>query len=271
MRPCRPTRHALALLLIPLAVALLPAAANAELSARDIMDKVANTRRLDGSESVIKMTLIDEKGGKREREISSATKLFDGGKTEKRVFRFLAPADVKGTGFLIFDYESKADDAWIYLPALRKTRRILSSQGSQSFMGSEFSYGDFNIPALDDYTYAMVKEEACAGGTCWVIDATPKSKETAAADGYSKRTYWVNKATFVAGKILHYGLDGKLLKEMVATEAKLLDAKNKRYRTLRNEMINKQNGRRSVFEFTNMTFAPNTNDEYFTTTYIERN
>jgi outer membrane lipoprotein-sorting protein len=255
------------------ASALLPQAAQAEaaLSPRDIMEKVTITRKLDGSEATIKMTLIDEKGGKREREMASATKLFDGGKTEKRVFRFLSPADVQGTGFLVFDYEAKADDAWIYLPALRKTRRILSSQGSQQFMGSEFTYGDLNTPALDDYTYALVKEEPCAGGeTCYVVDAVPKSKETAAADGYSKRTYWVSKSKFVPLKVLHYAADGKLSKEMIASEPKLLDPKKKRYRTLRNEMINKQNGRRSVFEFTKMTFAPNTKDEFFTPTYIER-
>ena len=252
---------------------LLPQAARAgaALSPRDIMEKVALTRKLDGSEATIKMTLIDEKGGKREREIASATKLFDGGKTEKRVFRFLAPADVRGTGFLIFDYEAKADDAWIYLPALRKTRRILSSQGAQSFMGSEFSYADLNTPVLDDYSYTLVKQEPCAGGeSCYVIDVVPKTKQTAAADGYSKRTYWNSKSKLVPLKVLHYAPGGKLLKEMIGSEVKLLDAKHKRYRTLRNEMINKQNGRRSVFEYTKMTFTPKTKDEYFTPTYIER-
>jgi hypothetical protein len=252
---------------------LLPQVAQAgpTLSAREIMDKVTVTRKLDGSEATIKMTMIDEKGQTRQRTLSSATKLFDGGKTEKRVFRFLSPADVQGTGFLIFDYEDKADDAWIYLPALRKTRRILSSQGGQSFMGSEFSYADFNYPALDDYKYTLVKEEPCAGGeTCYVIDAVPKNKEVASSDGYSKRTYWVDKNKFVATKVLYYAPDGKLVKELIASDVKLLDAKKKRYRTTRNEMINKQNGRRSVFEFTKIIFAPNTKDEYFTTSYIER-
>jgi hypothetical protein len=251
---------------------LTPVAARADeaFSARDIMEKVATTRKLDGSEATIKMTLIEEKGAKREREIAAATKLFDGGKTEKRVFRFLAPADVQGTGFLVFDYESKPDDAWIFLPALKKTRRILSSQGSQPFMGSEFTYADLNTPAVDDYTYVLVKEEPFAGEACYVIDATPKSKETAAADGYSKRTYWVSKSKLVPTKVLHFAPDGKLQKEMISTEIKLIDAKKKRYRSLRNEMINKVNGRRSVFEFTKMNFAPTTKDEFFTPAYIER-
>jgi len=240
------------------------------LSGREIMEKVTTTRKLAGSEATIKMSMFDEKGKAREREIASATKLFDGGKTEKRVFRFLSPADVQGTGVLIFDYENKPDDMWIFMPALRKTRRILSSHGAESFMGSEFSFSDLNIPALDDFNYSVGKDEACGGDTCYVVDVTPKTKETAANDGYSKKTYWVSKSKFVVMRGLFYAQDGKLLKELVTRDVKLLDPKNKRYRTMRMEMINKQNGRRSVFESTKMNFAPGTKDEYFTTGYIER-
>lgn len=239
-------------------------------SAREIMEQVTVTRKLDGSEAVVKMSSVDEKGQSREREISMATKLYDGGKTEKRIYRFLSPADVQGTGILVFDYETKADDVWIYLPALRKTRRVVSSQRAQSFMGSEFSYGDLNIPALDDFNYTLVKEEPFGGEPCWVIDVLPKNKETADAEGYSKKTYWVSEAKRAVVRGLYYDKDGKLLKELVAQDLKLLDPKNKRYRAMHMEMINKQNGRRSVFESKKVTFAPNTKDEYFTTTYLER-
>jgi hypothetical protein len=242
-----------------------------EPSGKEIMEKVTITRKLDGSEATVKMSMYDEKGQVREREITMATKLYDGGKTEKRVYRFLSPADVKGTGILVFDYENKADDMWIFMPALRKTRRILSSQGTQAFMGSEFSFSDLNIPAIDDFKYTVQKEEACAGGdTCWTIDVLPKSKEVSDADGYSKKTYWVSKSKFVVVRGLYYARDGKLLKELVTRDIKLLDAKNKRYRSLHMEMINKQTNCHSVFETTKMNFAPNTKDEYFTTSYIER-
>jgi hypothetical protein len=241
-------------------------------SGRDIMEKVTVTRKLDGSEATVKMAMVDEKGQVREREIAMATKLYDGGKTEKRVYRFLSPADVKGTGILVFDYENQADDMWIFMPALRKTRRILSSQGTQAFMGSEFSFSDLNIPAIDDFNYTVQKEEACAGGdSCWAIDVTPKSKEVSEADGYAKKTYWVSKSKFVVVRGLYYARDGKLIKELIASDIKLLDAKNKRYRSLHMEMVNKQNNRHSIFETTKMSFAPNTKDEYFTTSYLERN
>ena len=265
-------RFSASLLMAVCASGLLSDAAQAgEPSGKEIMEKVTITRKLDGSEATVKMSMYDEKGQVREREIAMATKLYDGGKTEKRVYRFLSPADVKGTGILVFDYDNRADDTWIFMPALRKTRRILSSQGTQAFMGSEFSFSDLNIPAIDDFNYTVQKEEACAGGdTCWTIDVLPKSKEVSDADGYSKKTYWVSKSKFVVVRGLYYARDGKLLKELITGDIKLLDAKNKRYRSLHMEMINKQTNCHSVFETTKMNFAPNTKDEYFTTSYIER-
>ena len=284
MKRRRITRGALARLVLSgggacacLLVQATPAAA-AGLSPREIMEKVTMTRKLDGSEAVVKMTIVGDKGQTREREITMATKLYDGGKTEKRIYRFLSPADVQGTSILVFDYESKADDVWIFLPALRKTRRIVSSQNTQSFMGSEFSYGDLNIPALDDFTYALAKEESCgpssgngnANDACWVIDVLPKNKDTADSDGYSKKTYWVSKEKMAVVRGLYYDKDGKLLKELIAGDIKLLDPKNKRYRATHMEMVNKQNGRRSVFDSKKVTYAPATKDEYFTTAYLER-
>jgi len=272
----RPTRNTLvrsfsSFTLAAIAIALPHAPAQAaDPSPREIMEKVTVTRKLDGSEAVVKMTVTDDKNQTRERDITMATKLYDGGKTEKRIYRFLSPADVQGTGVLVFDYQDKSDDVWIYLPALRKTRRIVSSQRAQSFMGSEFSYGDLNIPSLDEFDYKLVKQEPFEGEATWVIDAVPKTKEIAEAEGYSKKTYWVSKDKNAVVRGLLYDKDGKLLKEFLAKDLKLLDPKQKRYRAMRMEMINKQNGRRSVFESQKVTFAPNTKDDYFTPTYLER-
>jgi hypothetical protein len=253
------------------AALLLPGtAAQAGPSPRDIMDKAAQARKLDGSEAVVKMIMTDDKGAVRERKITMATKLFDGGKTEKRILRFLSPSDVKGTGVLVFDYDTQSDDVWIFLPAMRKTRRIVSSQRSQSFLGSEFSFGDLNVPSLDEFTYNLVKEENAGGEACFVIDATPKDKAIADAEGYSKKTYWISKATYSVRKGLFYDPAGKLLKELNASDIKLLDPANKRYRAMKMEMVNKQNGRKSVFESEKVTLAKDTSDEFFTTRYLER-
>jgi hypothetical protein len=239
-------------------------------SAREIMDKVTLTRKLAGSEAVVKMTLANDKGQTRERAITMATKLYDDGKTEKRIYRFQSPADVKGTGVLVFDYEREADDVWVYLPALRKTRRIVSTQRAQSFMGSEFSYGDLNVPALDDYDYKLLGEAAAGGEPCWMIEVLPKSKAIAESDGYAKKTFWVSKAKHVVRRGVYFDLTGKVLKELECDGITLLDAKNQRYRPLRMKMTNKQNGRSSLFVSEKIAFNADANDEYFTPRYLER-
>jgi hypothetical protein len=255
-----------------LGLGLLPVipSADAAPSASEIMNKVAEARKLDGSEAVVTMKIINESGQTRERKLSMATKLYDSGKTEKRIYRFLEPADVKGTGLLVFDYESKSDDIWVYLPALRKTRRIMSSERSKSFMGSEFSYGDFNIPSVSDYDLTLVKEESAGGEDCYVVDLVPKSSEVKESEGYSKKTYWVSKSKFAVRKGLYYDLEGKLLKELSTSDIKLLDSAKNRYRAMKMEMVNKQNGRKSVFTTDKVASAPGTDDEYFTTRYLER-
>jgi hypothetical protein len=239
-------------------------------SAREIMDKVSLTRKLAGSEAVVKMSIVSEKGQIRERSITMATKLYDDGKTEKRIYRFQSPADVKGTGVLVFDYEREADDVWVFLPALRKTRRIVSAQRSQSFMGSEFSFGDLNVPALDDYDYKLLGEESYGGEACWKIEVLPKSKAIADSDGYAKKTYWVSKGKLVIRRGVYHDLAGKELKELKCDDVTLLDEKNQRYRPLKMEMVNKQNGRRSSFVSEKIAFNAAANDEYFTPRYLER-
>ena len=268
--PIRRRTATLALASASLGLFLAPPAAEAGLSAREIMNKVTQTRKLAGSEALVTMTIASDKGAPRERKISLATKLFEGGKVEKRIYRFLEPADVKGTGVLVYDYEAQADDVWIYLPALRKTRRIVSSQRSQSFLGSEFSYGDLNVPALDDYSYALGAEENFGGESCFQVDVTPKDKSVAESEGYSKKTYWVSKDKFVIRRGLYYDLGGKLLKELLCDDVQLLDPKNQRYRPKRMEMKNVQNGRRSTFVTEKVAFAPDTKDDYFTTRYLEQ-
>lgn len=235
-----------------------------------IMKQWAESRKIDGSEAVVKMRIVDKGGRSRERKISMATKLYDGGKTEKRIYRFLEPADVKGTGVLVFDYEGKADDTWVFLPALRKTRRIVSSERSKSFMGSEFSYADLNIPELSEYNYALLREENAGGEACYVIEVKPKNPGIAKSEGYGRKIYWVSKKTHAVRKGEFFDLKDKKLKELTADNVKVLDPAKGRVRTMKMEMKNVQNGRSSSFDTLDVKFVPNTKDEYFTVRYLER-
>ena len=92
---------------------------------------------------------------------------------------FLSPADVKNTAFLSYDYDSadRDDDQWLYLPALKKHKRIAGGDKSGSFMGSDFSYSDISKPALDRYTYTRMGESEVDGVPVWQVEAIPNKKE----------------------------------------------------------------------------------------------
>ncbi|MCH9046822.1 MAG: outer membrane lipoprotein-sorting protein [SAR324 cluster bacterium] len=161
--------------------------------AREIMQKVNDRDDGDNQISEMKMTLIDRNNKRRVRQLKSFNK--DKGKDELSIMFFVSPADVKGTGFLTYDYDEsgKDDDQWLYLPALRKTKRIASSDKSGSFMGSDFNYSDLTERDLEDYDFTLMKEVAVEGHKTWQIQALPRSKDVADETGYSKSIMWVRQ------------------------------------------------------------------------------
>ena len=236
----------------------------------EIADKAQKAMKVAGVEGVTTMTIMDGRGNERVRKIAQIAKVYDHGETEKRMIRFLAPADVKGTGLLTYDYEDKDDDIWLYMPALRKTRRIVSSDKAKNFMGSEFSYADMTPPSLEDFSFNLTAEEEVNGVMCYVIEWIPNDEEIAEENGFSKRISCIGKDDFVIRKSVYYDVDGELHKELTVGEIKLLDPENKRYRAISMTMENLQNGRKSVIFNEQLEFSPNVKDAYFTTRYLER-
>ena len=167
------------------------------LTGREIMEKVNARDEGDRSKGEMEMILIDKKGKKRIRKL----KTF-GGKKNKDTLSlmfFLSPADVKNTGFLTYDYNEsgKDDDQWLYLPALRKTKRIAAGDKSGSFMGSDLNYSDMTTPDLDLYDYTLMKETEVRGNKVWQIKAVPKSKDEAKKSGYSKSVIFIRQDNYV--------------------------------------------------------------------------
>lgn len=253
-----------------LSVVFTTAHAQKELGARAIIDSSHEVTKISGTESVVTLKIIDDKGNERVRTIAQATRLYDDGKTEKKLVRFLSPADVKGTGLLTYDYENKNDDIWLYLPALRKTRRIISTERAKSFMGSEFSYADMAPPILDDFTYTMAGEETIHQEKCWKIEMVPKNDGIADENGFSKKISFIAKKDFVLRKALYYDIDGEPEKELSINKIAEVDTKNHKFRPLDLVMINKQNGRKSILVIDKIVVNPEVNDEYFTVGYLEK-
>jgi outer membrane lipoprotein-sorting protein len=177
--------------------------------AREIMQKV--DARDDGKsiEEDLLMILIDKNGKKRVRDLKSYSKDF--GEDEHRIMFFKSPADVKNTAFLTYDYDdpSKDDDQWLYLPALKKVKRIPSADKSGSFMGSDFSYFDMTDRDLEDYDFKLLKETKVRGHDAWVIQAIPRNKKVIKESGYTKTVGIVRKDNFVVVRSINFMKHGK--------------------------------------------------------------
>ena len=167
------------------------------LNGREIMEKVNARDTGDRSITEMEMILIDKKGKKRVRKLKTFG--LEKGKDSLSLMFFLSPADVRNTGFLTFDYDEsgKDDDQWLFLPALRKTKRIAAGDKSGSFMGSDLNYSDMTSPDLNLYEYTLMKETKVRGQKVWQIKSVPKTKAEAEKSGYSKSVVFIRQDNYV--------------------------------------------------------------------------
>ena len=253
-----------------LAAAHAWAQANDQPDADTIMHRMDENRKLDGSESVATLTIRNASGQERVRKIASVSRLEEDGTTEKRLLRFLEPADVKGTGLLTFDYESEDDDLWFFMPAIRKTRRIVASEKAKSFMGSEFTYADVTPPSIEDFAHKLLRVETVRAVECWVVESTAKSDDVADENGYWRRVVFLGKDDYTPRRAVYYDLSGELWKELNVLEVREVDEVKHRYRPIHMTMENLQNGRSSEMVIEEIELRRDVPDEYFTTRYLER-
>jgi hypothetical protein len=198
--------------------------ATAELpSGREIMERV--DARDDGDLAIqdMNMILIDKNGNRRERTIRSLRK--DLGEDTHTILFFLLPADVKDTGFLTYDYDDaeKDDDQWLYLPALKKTKRIASSDKSGSFMGSDFNYSDMTSRELDRYDYRLMQEAEVDGNKVWQVEAIPNAEEEIEETGYTRSIVFVRQDNDVVVRAVNWVKKGKRLKYLDVKQLELID------------------------------------------------
>lgn len=228
-------------------------------NAEEIIKNSRDCMKIEGLESISTLRIYDQRGRERIRKTLMISK--DDGKIEKRVIRFLEPADVKGTGFLIFDYKDKDDDMWIYLPAIKKSRRIVSSDKGKNFMGSEFSNADMTAPSLKDYTYKLLGSEILENTMCWKIESTPANPNLAKELNVSKKIVYINKETFVPKKTEYYNLEKELWKVLQTEETKKL-SENK-YIATKMKMDNILTKRSSVMIMEQVVQNKEIKDSYF--------
>lgn len=178
--------------------------AQAQLTGRQIMEEQKKRHELQFEQETVDMILTDKNGQTKERSmVSYSLKGEDG--LSKVLLQFLAPRDIEGVGLLTWEQgEDKDDDQWLYLPALRKTKRIAAGDKSGSFMGSDFNYSDMSSPDLDKYDYTFMKEAKVRGNPVWQVKAVPKTKEEIEESGYWQSVLFIRQDNHVIVRAVHW-------------------------------------------------------------------
>lgn len=228
-----------------------------ELDGKQIVEKVYNRPAPSDQTATLTMTLTNRSGSTRVRTIKQFTK--DLGKVEKSIMFFQAPADVKNTSFMSWTYDddSKSDDQWIYLPTLKKTKRISSDSKSDYFMGSDFTYDDLGDRKLEDDTHTLIGEETMDGKECYIVESVSNDEEYM----YSKTKTWIIKEHFIGFKKEFYDEDGDLLKILRIKEYK--DFNGFLIINL-SEMENVQKNHRTTMDLDNINITDKIKESMFT-------
>ena len=201
------------LILLLLASSLVWAAMPAD----QVMAKVMEVQTSDSSALDLKLTLIEPNGQMRERRIQTLSQTKNGLTSSLTVF--LSPENVRNTRFLSLEMEGGKNEQWIYLPALKRSRRIGSSEEGGSFMGSDFSYADMASTTYDENQaqHLLLDEDAKS----WRIQSTPYEQKT-----YGKTITVVEKTTYLPLRVEFYDLDGNtLVKSLVTEETDIVNGK----------------------------------------------
>ena len=183
---------------------------------------------------------------------------------DKTLIVFDEPRDVKGTALLTYSHKVKDDDQWLYLPALKRVKRIASRNKSGPFMGSEFAYEDLASQEIEKYTYKYIRDDELDGIPVFVIERYPVSKYS----GYTRQLVWIDKERYIPLKIEFYDRKNSLLKTLVFKDYKqYLD---KYWRASEMFMENHQTGKSTLLTWRNYRFRTGLKDSDFTRNSLKR-
>lgn len=250
-----------------------PTAAADDPQARAIMEKVEARDDGDNQTADMQMLLIDKRGKERARRI--ATFKRDKGDDTQRLMFFVQPADVKDTAFLTFDYDDskKDDDQWLYLPALRKTKRIATTDKSGSFMGSDLNYADMTSRDLEDYDYRFYekgKESEVRGKKVWVLWSIPRSKDIIDETGYSKSLLFIRPDIDMVVRAIHWVKDGGYLKYVDMRKLEPIDGIWVATDTLVTKKKGKATVHKTILTLENVRFNQSLDSDLFTIRRMEK-
>jgi len=187
------------------------------------------------------------------------------GDGDKSLTIFDNPKDVKGTVFLNFTHKTGDDDQWLYLPALKRVKRISSRNKSGSFMASEFAYEDISSHEVEKYTYKWIRDEEYNGLDCFVVEYYPVDMKNS---GYIRQISWIDKQEYLIHKVEYFDRKNSHLKTLTFKGYKKY--LNRFWRVDEMNMVNHQNGKSTRLEFSDYKFQTGLKDSDFNKNSLKR-
>jgi hypothetical protein len=251
-----------------LAAALLgwPFACAAQ-SGLEIMQAQRERHRVADEHEVLLMRIVSATGRTKERRLASYA-LTPARGSSKSLLRFLAPRDVEHTGLLTWEAPDGDDEQWLYLPATRKVKRIVSGSKKNRFMGSDFAYEDLRPENLALHSYTLVGTEVVDGHPCFLVEARPTSERQAADSGYSRRRLWIRQDLYVTVKQEYF--DKRDRREKVSTGQRFVNVGGQAWRPDEIEMRDVQAGTRTVVVVEHRRLDQGLHERFFTLTELTR-
>jgi len=220
--------------------------------------------------SQITMELINSSDKVRSRTVERYSAKDDKGNLSTLI-RFLQPADVKGSGFLSIEHNKTNESRYLYLPALKKSRRISAGEDSDSFMGSDFTYEDLDEIDLEEYSFELLGDETVNGIKCHKIEVVPINEKRKKTTGYSKRIYFVSHENFIVNKVEYFDKHGILFKKLTGTDIKLVSGTTNFYRAYVLTMENLKTKHKTKLTYKDFKINSEVDKNIFTLRFLERN
>jgi outer membrane lipoprotein-sorting protein len=231
--------------------------------AASIVEQSRNRIKADTVSTRSRMIITAKNGAATERVMDQYSKK-DAQGNARAVIVFQEPASVRGSRFLIMENSGREKDQWIFLPSLGKIRRIAASEGSGSFMGSDFSYDD--ISSADRKTdldnHKILRTEKLNNKDCHVIESSPKD----ANYQYSKMIQWIDVGSFVIYKIELYDRRGNQVKLLEILEMREVQGRLTPYQT---KMTSIAEGTSTSLNVVNLKYDDAIPEGVFTTRFLE--
>lgn len=232
-----------------------------EMDGRTLARKVYD--RDDGKDSYAKvqMLLVDKRGKKRLRSMITANKEY--GSLEKGYIRFTSPTSIDGTSFLYWENEGRDDDQFLYLPALRRVRRIAGNQKDKRFVNTDYTYEDMQKRKVDEDVHKVLRSERFKNDDCWVLESIPKVSENSQ---YGKRVIWVVKDNYVPVKTEYFDKKDRLIKVFTGKGLSKIDGI---WTVTMSEMQDLKRKHRTLMKTVSMKYNSNIPDKVFTREYMK--